>query len=268
VTLRILTLNIWNTEGPWPERAIRIRDWIARLDPDVIGLQEVVRGPAIDQLGELAPRGFATAHAPAVDFWRDPSARFGNAIASRWPIVEQEVTKLPDAGDGERRVALAATLEAPFGALGMVCTHLNWKFHHGWVREQQVAALGELLRRRRSRDAFPLVVLGDFNADPDSTEIRYLRGLHALGGRSLYLRDAWAEAGGGGPGITWSNRNPYARTALEPDRRIDYVFVAPPLRGGVGLVERCRVVCDEERDAVWPSDHFGVCAELRTEPRG
>lgn len=39
-----------------------------------------------------------------------------------------------------------------------------------------------------------------------------------------------------------------------------------PDRYGVGLVERCQVVCDDERDGVWPSDHFGVYAELRTEP--
>jgi hypothetical protein len=26
------------------------------------------------------------------------------------------------------------------------------------------------------------------------------------------------------------------------------------------------VVCDDERDGIWPSDHFGVYAELRSEP--
>jgi hypothetical protein len=31
-------------------------------------------------------------------------------------------------------------------------------------------------------------------------------------------------------------------------------------------VTHCRVVCDDEQDGVWPTDHFGVYAELRTEP--
>jgi endonuclease/exonuclease/phosphatase family metal-dependent hydrolase len=82
----------------------------------------------------------------------------------------------------------------------------------------------------------------------------------------VYWNDAWLVAGRDSDGITWSNRNAYARTALEPDRRIDYVFVDYPLRDGRGRVEACRVVCDDERAGVWPSDHFGVVADLRTEP--
>ena len=31
------------------------------------------------------------------------------------------------------------------------------------------------------------------------------------------------------------------------------------------VVALCEV-CDDEVDGVWPSDHFGVYAELRTEP--
>ena len=100
----------------------------------------------------------------------------------------------------------------------------------------------------------------------DSAEIRYVAGLQSLDGRSVHFRDAWRVAGDGGPGLTWANRNPYARPWLEPDRRIDYVFSGPPLRDGRGVIESCRVVCDDEHDGVWPSDHFGVYAELRTEP--
>jgi endonuclease/exonuclease/phosphatase family metal-dependent hydrolase len=263
MTLRLLTLNIWNQDGPWAERAPRIREWIERLDPDVVGLQEVVRGKRLDQLALVAPAGSHCAYAKAMEFWRDGDADFGNAVFSRWPILERETLPLPDAGDGERRVVLATTIDAPFGPLSFFCTHLNWRLHHGFVRERQVAALGELVRRRRSRDRFPPVVVGDFNAEPESTEIRFVKGLHALGGRSLYLRDAWSEAGDGGPGHTWCYRNAYTRTSLEPDRRIDYVFVGPPLPSGLGRVERCSVVCDDESAGVWPSDHFGVYAELR-----
>lgn len=45
-----------------------------------------------------------------------------------------------------------------------------------------------------------------------------------------------------------------------------YVFTGPPAANGAGIVEQCRIVCDDERDGVWPSDHFGLCAELRTAP--
>jgi hypothetical protein len=76
-------------------------------------------------------------------------------------------------------------------------------------------------------------------------------------------------AGDGGPGYTWSNRNAFAAIALEPERRLDYIFAGYPIRlgeaYGVGKIETCRVVCDYAVDGVWPSDHFGVYAELRTE---
>ncbi len=267
MTLSVLTLNIWNTDGPWKERSERIQEWIDRLDPDLIGLQEVVAGPGSDQAAELLDgRGYALEYGRAIDFWKDPGLGFGNAIASRWPIADRELLGLPDAGDGEKRVALSVTIDAPVGPISLTTTHLNFKLHQGAVRERQVVALGELVLRRRPRAGFPPILVGDFNAEPESSEIRYVSGLHALEGRSLYLRDSWTHAGDGGDGITWSNRNDYARPWHEPDRRIDYVFVGPPTAQGVGRAESCRVVCDELRDGVWPSDHFGVYVELQTEP--
>ena len=112
----------------------------------------------------------------------------------------------------------------------------------------------------------PPLLLGDFNAEPDSAEIRYVTGRQSLGERSVAFLDAWQVAGDGGPGFTWSNTNDHARPNLEPDRRIDYVFAGFPRRDGTGQILRCRVVCDAAEDGVWPSDHFGVYAELRAEP--
>jgi endonuclease/exonuclease/phosphatase family metal-dependent hydrolase len=274
--LSVLTLNLWHDAGPYAARAARIRAWIERLAPDLIGFQEALRGPGFDQVAELTQGlGYHCDYACASRFWRDPAhgggrrpaQEFGNAVASRWPIRSREALALPDAGDGETRAALSVTIDSPHGALGFTCTHLHWKFRHGNVRERQVVALCDLALRRRPRGGFPPILVGDFNAEPEAAEIRYVTGLQSLGGRSVAFLDAWRVAGDGGPGITWSNRNPYARPAHEPDRRIDYVFAGFPLRGsGIGRIERCRVVCDAEEDGVWPSDHLGVLAELRTEP--
>ena len=118
---------------------------------------------------------------------------------------------------------------------------------------------------RRPESGFPPILVGDFNAEPESSEIRYVTGYQPLEGRSIAMLDAWHMAGDGGPGFTWSNRNPYAAAVLESDRRIDYIFTGWPVRNGVGRISSCRVVCDEEKGGVWPSDHFGVLAELCTE---
>jgi endonuclease/exonuclease/phosphatase family metal-dependent hydrolase len=273
--LSVLTLNLWHDSGPWPRRSERLREWIDRLDPDLIGFQEALRGPDFDQVAELLDgRAYHCDYGCASAFWRDPrhqagarvATEFGNAVACRWPIAEREVQRLPDAGDGETRVALSVTLDSPLGPLSLTCTHLNWKFRHGEVRERQVVALCDLVLRRRPRGGFPPLLVGDFNAEPDSAEIRYVTGLQSLGGRSVAFLDAWRVAGDGGPGTTWSNANPYARAALEPDRRIDYIFAGFPRRDGLGQIVECRVVCDDTRDGVWPTDHFGVYAELRAAP--
>ena len=267
MALKVLSLNLWHDAGPWPARSGRIRAWIDRLDPDLVGFQEALRGDGFDQAAELmAGRDYHLDFAPATPRWLGRDRDFGNAVASRWPLTERDVLTLPSAGDGETRTALSVVAAAPFGPVAFTCTHLNWRFHHGHVRERQVLALAGWVWRRRIEGGFPPVLVGDFNAAPDSAEIRFLTGLQSLGGRSAYLNDAFAVAGTEGDGITWSNRNDHAREWLEPDRRIDYVFVGPPRRDGLGQVTGCRVVCDDVCEGIWPSDHFGVHAELRDAP--
>jgi endonuclease/exonuclease/phosphatase family metal-dependent hydrolase len=268
VPLKVLTFNILHDQGDWSGRSHAIGAWIDRLEPDLVGLQEVLRGPAIDQAKLLLEeRGYHTAYAEAARFWVDRTSSFGNAIGSRWPIESSDVLPLSRArpGDGrsETRCVLSARIDAPGGPLEMACTHLHWRFDHGYVRERQVVEIAEWLRRRAPRDGWPVVLVGDFNAEPASAEIRYLAGLQSIDGRSCHLRDAWAVAGDGGAGITWSRENPLTRPWHEPDRRIDYVWVGMPRSDGQGLVEHCRVVGNEPVDGVWPSDHFGVYAELR-----
>jgi endonuclease/exonuclease/phosphatase family metal-dependent hydrolase len=276
VSLKVLTLNLWHDQGPWPARAARIRDWLDRLDPDLVGFQEALRSPSLDQVAELlGPRLPHRDYGCAGVFTRDgESLEFGNAVASRWPLVDREEQRLPDRGDAETRAALHVALDAPFGRISFTCTHLHWRFHHGDTRLRQVKAIADRVIARRPRDGFPPILVGDFNAEPDWDEIRFLTGGHAIDGKTVYFHDAWRIAGDAGEatvvrepsGCTWSNRNHFARLALEPDRRIDYIFTHYPTAQGLGLLERCRVVCDDEQGGVWPSDHFGVVAELRTDP--
>ncbi len=66
--LSVLTLNIWNRQGPWERRLPLLRDGIARLAPDVVGLQEVLHhdNVAEDQAHEVARDfGYYVAYAPA-----------------------------------------------------------------------------------------------------------------------------------------------------------------------------------------------------------
>lgn len=273
--LRAVTLNCWNVSEPFAERMALIRSELARLEPDVIALQEiVVRRDGFDQAAYiLEDLGYARVFGPALRWDEDDlflpadSERgdaFGNVIASRWPIQASTLRALPGAETGERRSVLAARIETPWGALPVLTTHLNWKFDHGVVRERQVLAVAELASEWCRDAAMAPILMGDLNAEPDSTEIRFLCGLTSLAGRSVYFQDAWRIAGTGA-GFTWDNGNRYAALENEPDRRIDYALVGlPDSRTGRGRIESVSLAFTEPRGDVFPSDHFGIAVEIRS----
>ena len=110
---------------------------------------------------------------------------------------------------------------------------------------------------------FPPIVVGDFNTEPDSDEIRYLRGYSSLGtGKRVYFADVFGVAGDGTAGVTFSKHNPLAATVHEPERRLDYVFVRGPDLRLRGAPQAARVCFDAPYEGVFPTDHFGVVATI------
>jgi endonuclease/exonuclease/phosphatase family metal-dependent hydrolase len=273
-TLRVLTLNIWNTQGPWPERLRLIRRELAALSPDLVGLQEVLHlddaPPGTkDQAQAIADGlGYHTAFASA---WHiGGGLQFGNALLSRWPIVSAENFILPVEPDDETRALLYCAVEAPWGQIPMFVTHLSWQLHRSDVRQQQVAFIVARVKERApvdGHDGFPPILMGDFNAEPDSDEIRYLRGFNARLGRSVYFADSFAVAGDGSPGYTYARANAYALRAREPNRRLDYIFVRGPDRDLRGEPLAARLCFVEPEGGVWPTDHYGVLADIQAIPR-
>jgi endonuclease/exonuclease/phosphatase family metal-dependent hydrolase len=257
--VRVVTLNLWNLSGDWRARRRAVLDVLRRAAPDVVCLQEVVAGERGNQAEWLAHElgGWSVAYAGA----EARGGRFGNAVASRQPIDTWSHVDLPYEDDPHevRRVAVHART----GGVDVFSTHLAWQLHDAALRERQVQELVRFVEARTD-PAAPVgpVVAGDFNAEPDSTAIRYLCGLASLDGASTYLQDAWRLAGDGGPGFTWDNRNPHAALDREPDRRIDYVFSGFHGPSGGGRPVECHVVADLPVDGTWPSDHFGVLAVL------
>ena len=265
--LSMMTLNIWNDDGPWSDRSKLIRQQIDELKPDLIGFQEVLQGGDVDLLEDLLyGTSYQRDFVPAVAAWPREGVVNGNAVASRWPIVEREEVVLPTPAGRNGRAALITTLDTPAGSICFASTHLSWRFDDVFVRERQVVKLVDRLKAHMPKNDFPTILVGDFNSVNQSAEIRHLTGLQTIDGQSMYMRDAWAHAGDGSEGLTWTMKNPYIPNWLAPERRIDYIFVGPVKRDGVGEILSCRVVCNQGVDGVWPSDHFGVYAELRDQP--
>jgi endonuclease/exonuclease/phosphatase family metal-dependent hydrolase len=261
--LTVMTLNVWNIHR-WDERRDAVVEWINEIRPDLLALQEVVRSGGVCQASWIAEKTQMAAVFAAAGGHGE--VEFGNAVLSRFPVLGSRSRRLADgsAGDAARAVV---TVDAKVRGrtVSFSSTHLSYRFDDGWARERQVVQIADFVGQPTGSD-FPPIVCGDFNATPASTEVRFIKGLHAIDGRSIALFDAFEVAHPDRFGYTWSNTNPFAAADRNPDRRIDYIFVGVRTDDGAGRVLSADVVCDQPRRGVWPSDHFGVAAELSCAP--
>lgn len=258
--------------GPWSgfagdgqrleRRMALIADELASLRPDVIALQEAAVSRRLgDVPARLAHRlGHHHVHAPATSYVFGEGIlsrlvvgalgfREGPAILSRFPILESEVYELPRCQNRlDPRVLLRARLDTPWGPIDVFSAHI-------WRDECQARRVAALVAA--SRNGLPSVLMGDFNAVESSPAIR------AMTGEAGFI-DAYRRANPDTRGATvWQRIDAPHSTAR---RRIDYIFLVPGLAfpGGVAA---SRIVLDTphrlpDGTTVWPSDHYGVLAEL------
>lgn len=264
--VRVATWNLWWRFGPWQARQDPIAAEIARVDADVICLQEVWCDDGADQADVLA-----SASGRSVARTRNEEGtphRFGNAILSRWPIITHHTLVLPGSDGGpSHRSALFAQIDVP-GSVHpwwVVCTHLEWRYTASTLRQVQLQTIVEACERIRAETDDVVFVLGaDFNAVADSDEIRRLTGLSTpygaeAEGERMIFTDAWSAVRDD-PGHTWTRANPHSANAQWPRRRLDAVMVSWPRPKPTGNPLSAELF--GTAGVVVPSDHYGVVVEL------
>jgi endonuclease/exonuclease/phosphatase family metal-dependent hydrolase len=263
-----MTWNLWWRFGPWERRQDAILAVLREQQPDVVCLQETWSTDGEDQAAVLA-EGLGY-HAAVGEAPRFDGMGFANSVISRWPVevVDSVPLPRPDGRPGHRR-AVAVRVDTPWGEWPFVTTHVDHRFDASDARECQLVRVLELvadLRGDPERD-LPVVVGGDLNATPDSDEIRLVTGRRQAPVRGLVLNDLWEQAGDG-PGHTWTRDNPYSADTAWPRRRLDYLMVSWPRPKPVGNAERAWLAgdgpVDVDGEAIWPSDHAAVVADLIT----
>jgi endonuclease/exonuclease/phosphatase family metal-dependent hydrolase len=284
--LRIAQLNAGSLLEPrWEERRHEIVAWLGRLVPDVVCMQEVWEDERTQNTA-----GWIVEHTPGPTYhwvfggasfgehlWADRSLQFGSAVLSRWPIDEHTHHRLPTLAGDDPVVAGVPweLLHASTAGLDVFSCHLAAPPMQGLQRQHQVAAIDAIIRSTRGslddnppwgtkRDGMPPILCGDFNAEPDSDEIRFLCGATALDGRTTYYQDAWRVAGDG-PGRTQDWRiNAVAASMNVPPKRIDYVFVGDGFqrRGSAGRVLSASLAFDAPLTGVVASDHAGLVVDI------
>jgi endonuclease/exonuclease/phosphatase family metal-dependent hydrolase len=275
-TVRVMTWNLWWRFGGWERRREAILRTLEAERPDILGLQEVWGSaedaePAENLAGWLAERlgmHWAWSRSPVQDRWHkrnggDTSMDVGVAVLSRHPLLETAERRLtaddfPDDG----KTVLYASVELPGGPLPFFTTHLNSGLDESAVRCAQVREVAAFIVER-AQGAYPPVLTGDFNAEPDFDEVRLIRGYQtAPAARGLTLLDAWRFADPGLPRGTWNLAHEDAVTFGREPSCIDYILVGVPDANGRGVIRSARRAGHTPLDGVQPSDHAAVVAEL------
>jgi endonuclease/exonuclease/phosphatase family metal-dependent hydrolase len=243
--LLVATMNILNLADRWEERLPLLLADMAALQPDLIGLNEVVYPMQQDRLLGAAGEG-------RYEAFRGWAGRpeYGNSLLVRLPLVAADHDRLDLR---MTRSAHRVRIALPGGTrLVFAVTHLHHLPDDHGVRQGQVERLLPWLDASPGHDA--MIVVGDFNADP--REFAYAA-MRAAGFTSAY-----ATANGTEPPVTWPSGlvAPAMDTDGEPDC-LDYIWV----RGAVA-VEDARLVFDRPAvgdPTLYPSDHFGLAAHVR-----
>lgn len=242
--LHVATLNLRNIFDRWDERLPLLLADMAALQPDLLGLQEVVYPAQQDRLLGAAGEG----RYEAVRGWaRRPE--YGNSLLVRRPLEAADVERVDL---GRDRAAHRVVLRLAGGATVLVAvTHLHHPPDAHAERLEQVELLLAWLEAGPPTDG--RIVMGDFNADP--REPTYARMIAAR------YRSAYAEANSAEPAVTWPSGlvAPAMDTDGDPDC-LDYIWL-----GGAVQAAACRLAFDRPAvgdPTLYPSDHVGIAARL------
>jgi endonuclease/exonuclease/phosphatase family metal-dependent hydrolase len=247
--LRVMTFNLRGAvylDGPnlWWRRRHLVRAVIDAAGADVIGFQEAMRPQlwwlrrALPGHGHVVgkPTGrWIPPHAYNAVFWREGAVRVEGSGASWLSERPDRPRRAP--GAKYIRSATWIRLQGPTGELVLANAHLD---HIG---EAARRLGGDLLRARLAgiSHGAPVVLTGDFNADPGSP-------VH-----SDFLGAGWTDTLGGTRGFTF---HAFEGRPQEGEGRIDWILHTAGLRA-----TRTEILTHAEPPR-YPSDHYPVVVDL------
>lgn|GEM_PF-634285 len=174
---------------------------------EIIALQEVdkhmPRSGFKDQAKEIAQSlGFYYVYGETINIL---GVKYGNALLSRYPILEYENMKLPSKSL-ETRGLLKAKLDVDGAGLNIFTTHLGLDSEE---RKMQIAVINEEIGTIEK----DLILMGDFNGQPSNIEMAEL---------APDMADTAVVLGK-------EHLNTYAFYSEEPNTRIDRIYISKDL---------------------------------------
>lgn len=188
VRLKVLSYNIYHGENmDGGSNLAMVARIIRALDPDLVALQEVDsctnRSGGIDisdVLGKLT--GMYHKFGKAMDY---QGGGYGEAILSKYPILETVNHSLPASEGHEPRAALEITMKLPSDKkIRFIGTHLD----HTRDSEDRIQQTRTINEKAFTDSEIPMVLAGDLNARPGSDVINIFleKWIDATDGKALY----------------------------------------------------------------------------------
>ena len=232
--LRVLSFNVRHATGMDGAVALeRQAEIINNSKAQVIGLQEIDkscrRSGNIDQAVAFAAQTSSSAHFAA--FMKFDGGEYGMAMLSKLPADNVRAAELP--AGREPRVAIVLEVETASKHRVLVAN-----VHFDWTDEKLRIPQAKALIAHLDKQPLPAIVLGDYNAEPDSPTLQLFRD---AGFRFMAKPE--------GESFTWNAKNPTAE--------IDHVAI----RDGAAITltgQDIRVLGEPEA-----SDHRPVLARIR-----
>ena len=268
----IVTINILNDLSYWNKRRHLIADQLVEINPDLIALQEVtIKGNSsnahwlaseLNQQKDDDENLYNIYLCPKTGVKKEEE---GIAVLCRFPVKRHEILDLLT----QNRVAQLLEFRIDSEILMLVNGHFFWAPGESDERNAQIELLLDWLDTQPA--GIPVIVVGDFNAEPESKSILTMR---------KYFDSAYRVIHGEEPEFTCPTPLPKSKRAkirslvnwafrahARPDLiwkgTLDYIFVDPRLH-----TTNCEVVLnqpDPENSMIYPSDHFGLVAHLDTQ---
>jgi endonuclease/exonuclease/phosphatase family metal-dependent hydrolase len=244
ISLSVLTYNIWFDNQNWPARFAHMLGEIRDLDPDIIGLQEVIQRANLDNQAQMMADSLGYYYYFSSVDAETSSQRFGNAILSRYPIEESNWKALLPLNDYRTVAHIRINVEG--NVIDVYNTHLHNVAVNTHIREEQILDMLNFIDQTTSNEY--IFVTGDYNANPDWEEME------------LMYEDFYDVY----PVFHENHLDPEHSTLNynlgHQQRRIDYIFFNKASASTL-IPGSAEVVIDEpDENGIYGSDHFGVFA--------
>lgn len=241
-TLRVATFNVWFDTFESEIRRDAVLAILERESPDVIALEEVTQ-PFLDALLQTA---WIRAHYAISCLQLDAAARYDVVMLSRLPVARSKAHVLTSSMG---RMLHTLELDTTEGCVTVGAIHLESMRQMTPTRLVQIDECIPVLCR-----APTAVWVGDFNAAPASEEDQRIRAA---------FRDTWDELVEE-PGYTRDTTVNAMLARVKDDRhqRIDRVFLKSNAYEPTSIRMLGTEPIEGTAGQVFPSDHFGLIAEL------